>query len=114
MNDADTMKELAAPVRALLALMAEFGHLPAPHVGISPIFPTRLDLSLHDDLGTFEPWRYALGIAHDDVRFATQGGGLTWVLQGAANYAGVDVRLVAYGDVLQPGAAIGPGGRDAS
>ncbi|QIB44875.1 hypothetical protein [Streptomyces aureoverticillatus] len=94
------MKELAVSLRALRAVVAEFPALPAPAVHLSPIFPERLELSLHDDLGAFEPWRLAFDIAPEDVRFGTQSDGQTWVLKAHADFAGASVHLIAFGAAL--------------
>ncbi|MBT2511051.1 hypothetical protein J7I98_35570 [Streptomyces sp. ISL-98] len=102
MNAAATVNDLAVPVRGLLAVCAEFGDLPAFYVGISSLYPKRLDLSLHDGLGSFELWRAALDIEAHDVRFAVQSAGTTWVLEGSTTYAGAELRLIAYGDAPQP------------
>ncbi len=95
---AATVQDLAAPVRGLLALLAEFPDLPAFSVGVSPHYPNRLDVSLHDGLASFEPWRAALGIETCDVRFGTQSAGATWVLKGETTYAGAELRLIAFAD----------------
>ncbi|QEU97447.1 hypothetical protein CP970_19860 [Streptomyces kanamyceticus] len=88
------------PVLALRVLALDFPDLPAPTMHISSIYPERLELSLHDDLGAFEPWRVALGIERAAVDFHTQGDGKTWVLQAHADYAGATVRLLAFGAAL--------------
>ncbi|MER5382215.1 hypothetical protein ABT040_18355 [Streptomyces sp. NPDC002688] len=88
--------ELDLPLRALRMLAVDFPGLPAPAVHVSTIYPKRLELSLYDDMGAFEPWRTALGIAPDAVEFREQGE-LTQVLEGSADLAGCDVRLIAYG-----------------
>lgn len=102
MSAAATVQDLAVPVRGLLTVCAEFPDLPAFFVGLSPLYPNRLTLSLHDGLDSFEPWRAALGIETHDVRFATQSAGTTWVLEGSTTYAGAELRLIAYGDAPQP------------
>ncbi|MEU8958826.1 hypothetical protein AB0C93_31580 [Streptomyces sp. NPDC048518] len=101
MRYADTVEELSPALMALRLLAVDFAKLPAPCVRISPIFPAVLDLSLHDDLGAFEPWRVALGIAREDIDFHTQGDGQTWVLCASIDYAGARVTLNAFGDVLR-------------
>ncbi|WP_326729944.1 hypothetical protein [Streptomyces phaeochromogenes] len=109
MNDALTLDDLAVPLRALRLLTVDFGHLPAPTVGISPIYPNRLDLSLHSGLPGFEAWREALGIAPEDVTYRVQSDGRTRVLRAIAAYAGAELELTGYGDVPAPvpvGAAV--------
>ncbi|MEU5774285.1 hypothetical protein ABZ819_13490 [Streptomyces venezuelae] len=107
MRTVRTAQSLAVPLRALRLLVLDFPDLPAPTVGLTPIYPERLELSLHDDLGSFEPWRNALSIGRGEVDFHTQGDGETWVLQASIDYAGATVRLTAYGAALE---AIRPGG----
>ncbi|MEU5688030.1 hypothetical protein DEJ48_10750 [Streptomyces venezuelae] len=101
MNYADTVQDLSPALTALRLLAVDFAQLPAPTERISPIVPKELDLSLHGDLGAFEPWRAALGIAREDIDFHTQGDGQTWVLCADTDYAGARVTLYAYGDVLR-------------
>ncbi len=95
-----TLQGLNAPLRAMRMVLVEYPELPAPTVHLSPIFPDRLELSLHNDFVSFEPWRRALGIAPDDVHFRSQSAGDTWVLLASAGYAGITVRLVAYADAF--------------
>jgi hypothetical protein len=102
MNGGLTLDDLAAPLRALRLLAADFGHLAAPTVGVTTIWPDRLELSLHGDLAGFEAWRDALGIAPDAVSHSTQSGGRTRVLIAFGHYAGATVKLVAYADVPAP------------
>jgi hypothetical protein len=97
-----TLDDLVMPVRVLRLLAADFGHLPAPTVGISPIYPDRLELSLHSGLIGFEAWREALAIAPEDVSHHVQGDGRTRVLRSTAAYAGVELELIGYGDVAAP------------
>lgn len=96
------MEDLTGPLRTLRLLALDFPHLPAPTVHVSPLYSARLDLSLHDDLGAFEPWRTALGITRDAVDFHTQHDGTTWVLEAYTHFAGSTVRLVAYGEARDP------------
>ncbi|MFJ5259289.1 hypothetical protein ACIQAC_02260 [Streptomyces sp. NPDC088387] len=97
-----TLDNLVAPLRALRLLAADFGHLPAPTVSLSPIFPNRLQLSLHEGLMEFEEWREALGVAPDAVTYREQSGGRTRVLRASASYGGADLELIGYGDVCTP------------
>lgn len=100
MSETLTLDGLTVPMRALRRLALDFPHLPAPSLAISTIFPERLELSLHDDLGAFEPWRVALRIDRDEVRFGEQSGGQTWVLQASTAFADAQVKLIAYGAAL--------------
>ncbi|MCX4665109.1 hypothetical protein OG453_00215 [Streptomyces sp. NBC_01381] len=101
MRYADTMDGLSPALTALRVLSVDFPEMPAPTVRVTPIYPTVLDLALHDDLGAFEPWRIALRIAREDIDFHTQSDGRTWVLCASTDYAGARVKLIAYGDVLR-------------
>ncbi|MEV0174925.1 hypothetical protein AB0I00_27865 [Streptomyces sp. NPDC050803] len=94
-----TLDDLAAPMRALRLLAVDFGHLPAPTVSISPIYPDQLELALHSGLSDFEAWREALGVAPGNVDYHVQGDGRTGVLRSTVTFAGADLELVGYGDV---------------
>ncbi|MFH8288403.1 hypothetical protein [Streptomyces sp. NPDC018059] len=95
-----TLRELNVPLRALRMALVEFPELSAPSVHVSPVFPERLELALHDNFASFEPWRRALGIAPEDVHFRSQSAGETWVLLASADYGGATVRLVAYAEAF--------------
>ncbi|MFJ8990530.1 hypothetical protein ACIRQH_09165 [Streptomyces sp. NPDC102279] len=113
MTEPLTLAGLSVPMRALRTLAAEYGDLPTPTVGITPIFPERLDLSLHNGLGEFESWRLALDIRPEHVELREQSGD-TWTLRGTAPYAGAEIHLIAYGPTLNSMQAVaGDGGRDA-
>ncbi|MCX4698667.1 hypothetical protein [Streptomyces sp. NBC_01373] len=99
MSDGLTLDDLAVPLRALRLLAADFGYLAAPDVHLTPIYPNRVSLSFHRDLGAFEAWREALGIAPDAVRHGTQSAGRTRVLRASAQCAGAELELVAYADI---------------
>lgn len=101
MRNVDILHGLAPALSALRLLAVDFPEMPAPTVHVSPIYPTLLELSLHDDLGAFEPWRIGLRIAREDIDFHTQSDGRTWVLCAATDYAGARVKLSAYGEVLR-------------
>ncbi|MFJ5782123.1 hypothetical protein [Streptomyces hydrogenans] len=100
--NARTLADLAAPVTALIALDAKFSHLPAPNVDFCPVYPDRLRLSLHDDLGAFEAWREALNIDPTAVVHRVQGGGGTLVLKVHGRFAGADIELVGFGLATVP------------
>ncbi|MGB8944077.1 MAG: hypothetical protein WCD21_28180 [Streptomyces sp.] len=101
MSYADTLNDLSSALTALRVLSADLPDMPAPTVHITPVFPRMLELALHDDLGAFEPWRNALGIARQDIDFRTQDDGRTWVLRATTDYAGARVKLIAFGDALR-------------
>ncbi|WP_409056820.1 hypothetical protein [Streptomyces sp. SYP-A7185] len=106
------LEYLTVSLRTLRLLTVDFPDLPAPTVHVSPLYPERLELSLYDDLGTFEPWRIALGIARDAVDFHTQSDGTTWVLEACADFAGATVRLIAYADApVREGLGVAKAGR---
>ena len=103
MSEGLTLDDLSVPLRALRLLATDFGHLAAPAVGVTSIYPDQLELSFHHDLAGFEAWREALNIAPDAVRYDTQGeGNRTCVLHAAIEYAGAELELVGYGDVPAP------------
>ncbi|WP_328758253.1 hypothetical protein [Streptomyces sp. NBC_00271] len=102
MSDGLTLDELAVPLRALRLLTTDFGHLPAPSVHVSTIYPERLELTFYDDLSGFELWREALGIAPDAVTYGEQNASRTRVLQVTVDYAGTAVHLTGYADVAVP------------
>ena len=91
-----TFADLSRPMALLRLLAADHPELPAPHVGVSPIYPQRLTLSLHGDLSGFEAWRGALGIDPDAVCRDTQAAGATLVLTGMATIADANVELVGF------------------
>ncbi|WP_221348689.1 hypothetical protein [Streptomyces beigongshangae] len=97
-----TLDEVAVPLRALRLLSVDFGHLPAPSVHVSTIYPERLELAFYDDLSGFERWREALGVAPDAVTYRVQNGGRTGVLSTSVDHAGATVHLIAYADVITP------------
>ncbi|MFJ9699381.1 hypothetical protein [Streptomyces fradiae] len=93
-----TLAGLNAPLLALRLVSTEFGHLPAPDVSVSAIYPDRLELLFHDDLAGFEQWRCVLGIAQDAVVYRTQFGGRTLVLAAEGVFAGAVIVLTAFAD----------------
>ncbi|MFE6173713.1 hypothetical protein [Streptomyces sp. NPDC056464] len=102
MSENLTLDDLAVPLRALRLLAADFGHLPAPAVHVSTIYPERLELTFYDDLPGFEAWREALGIAPDAVTYREQGDGRTRFLRASVDHAGAVVHLTVYADVVAP------------
>ncbi|MDX2559340.1 hypothetical protein PV371_06720 [Streptomyces sp. TX20-6-3] len=103
---ARTLAELSAPLLALRLLGAEFGHMPAPTVEVSPIYPERLDLTFHDDFAAFEAWREALNIAPESVVHRVQ----TGVLRVHATFAGAEVMLTGYANVPAAGPVLAGSG----
>ncbi|WP_371670074.1 hypothetical protein OG985_22010 [Streptomyces sp. NBC_00289] len=102
MRDDVTLNDLTAPLRALRLLATDFGHLPAPCVSVSPIYPDRLELSLHFGLPTFEAWREALRIDPEAVTYREHSDGRTRVLRTITTYAGAELELIGYGDISAP------------
>ncbi|MFF0729930.1 hypothetical protein [Streptomyces sp. NPDC004134] len=102
MNEGLTLDGLAVPLRVLRLLRVDFGHLPAPDVQVSPIYPNRLQLTFHNGLSDFESWREALAVAAEAVAYREQSDGRTRVLRAYGDYAGAEVELTGYGDVHAP------------
>ncbi|MFJ8596172.1 hypothetical protein [Streptomyces sp. NPDC093598] len=94
-----TLDDLSAPLRVLRLLAADFGHLPAPDVDTSHIYPDRLTLRFHGGLDAFEAWREALAVPPESVTHGVQGSGTTRVLKASIHYAGAEVHLHGYTDV---------------
>ncbi|WP_327748482.1 hypothetical protein [Streptomyces europaeiscabiei] len=99
MSRVRTLDDLSVPLRALRLLAVDFGHLPAPEVRVSTIYPNRLELTFYDDLTGFEAWRETLRVAPDTVTYREQSDGRTRVLKASADYGGAVLELVGYGDV---------------
>lgn len=90
------LAELIAPMAVLRKLAADRPDLPAPRVGLSPHQDGRIDFSIHDDLGSFEAWREALGIDPAAVRRNLQSGDMTLVLTARGEVEGTKVQLTGY------------------
>ncbi|MEN8650605.1 hypothetical protein ABCR94_08200 [Streptomyces sp. 21So2-11] len=101
---AQTLKDLNAPLLVLRMLGAEYPHLPASCLSVSTVYPDRLEMSFHGDLGGFEAWRDALGIASESVTHHVQGNGRTRVLEAEAHYAGARLCLTGYAKIPAPDA----------
>ncbi|MFC7964933.1 hypothetical protein [Streptomyces cinereoruber] len=93
------LADLSAPLLALRLLSTEFGHLPAPHVTVSTVYPERLELTFHDDFAAFEAWREALNIAPGAVVHRVQSDGRTGVLRVHGTFAGAGLELTGYAPV---------------
>jgi hypothetical protein len=102
MSETLTLDDLAVPLRVLRLLAADFGHLPAPAVRVTTVWPDRLELEFHDDLAGFEAWRDTLGITPDAVTHTTQSAGRTRVLHAHTEYGGARLELVGYGRIPAP------------
>lgn len=93
-----TVAEQRVALAALAQLSAAFGHLPGAHFSLSTIFPNQVDISLHDGLNDFEPWREALGIPAEDVQIQSRKTAMN--LKAVTTFAGAKVELVGYADPL--------------
>lgn len=105
MSELLTLDGLAAPLRVLRVLAADFGHLPAPDVDLTRIYPDRLTLRFHEGLHTFEAWREALAVPPEKVTHRLQSDGTTLVLKASTDYAGAELHLHGYTDVPADGGA---------
>ncbi|MFJ6856834.1 hypothetical protein [Streptomyces werraensis] len=98
-----TLDDLTVSLRALRLLAVDFGHLPAPSVDVSPLYPEWLRLALHStsgaSLAAFEQWRTALRVGPDAVDCHVQSDGRTRVLRAEGQFAGAVVELTAYAEV---------------
>jgi phosphoribosylformimino-5-aminoimidazole carboxamide ribonucleotide (ProFAR) isomerase len=90
------LAELTVPMTLLRTLAIDHPNLPALHVHLSPHQGGRVDLSIHDDLGSFEAWREALGIDPSAVRRNLQSGDMTMVLTAHGEVEGTKVQLTGY------------------
>lgn len=97
-----TLADLSAALRAARVLVAEFGHLPAPDVTVSTIYPDRLELVFHDGFAPFEAWRDALDIPHGDVVHRVQSNGRMASLDVHGEFAGARLRLTGFAPVAAP------------
>ncbi|MGW9070948.1 hypothetical protein ACWGQT_16095 [Streptomyces yangpuensis] len=94
-----TLASLGTPLTALRIFTSEYGHLPAPSVSVSTLYPDTLVLTFYDDLAGFETWREALGVPSVSVSHGVQGGGRTRVLEAETGYVGGVVKLVGYATI---------------
>lgn len=87
---------------ALAALLSDdFAGLPAAEIHVSPIYPNRIELTLHEmssTFGDFEAWREALRIPASAVDTRTWDH--TLCLQAEGALLGSTVVLTAYGPLL--------------
>lgn len=90
-----TVADQKAALAALALAASTFNHLPAPEFRVSRLYPNRLTISLHDDLGDFEAWREAMSIPTARVSYDTQPD--SGVLTATAEWGGALVELLGYG-----------------
>ncbi|WP_256103725.1 hypothetical protein [Streptomyces sp. ODS05-4] len=102
MNQSLALDDLSVPLRALRLLAADLGHLPAPEVHVSVIFPDRLTLRFHDDVAAFESWREALNIAPEGIGHRVHRDGLSGSLSVEHPCAGARLELIAYVTIPVP------------
>ncbi|QCX81165.1 hypothetical protein C9F11_37910 [Streptomyces sp. YIM 121038] len=88
--------DLSRPMALLRLLALDHPDLPAADVQISPIYPDRLTLSIHNNLSAFEAWREALGLDPAEVKHKLQSGDTTTVLIAVGQVADATVELVGY------------------
>lgn len=89
-----TLAQQRLALGALAQLSAAFGHLPGAHFSLNTIFPDQVDISLHDGVTAFEPWREALGIPSESVQF--NGDGKAMHLKAITTFAGATVELIGF------------------
>ena len=65
-------------------------------------------MTFYDDLPGFEAWRETLGAVPDAVTYREQSDGRTRVLSTVVDYAGAEVHLTGFADVVAP-ALVGGG-----
>jgi hypothetical protein len=94
------MADQAAAIEVLAVIGRTFAHMPPVDINLSPITPGELTLSIHNDLGAFEEWRTALGIAADDIEHQQRPRSSHMTLKGRTVFARVDVELVGYAPAL--------------
>jgi hypothetical protein len=85
---------------ALAVIGRTFAHLPPTDVHLSTITPGELTLSIHNDLGAFEQWRTALGIAADDVEHQQRPRSAHMTLKARTTFARASVELVGFAPAL--------------
>ncbi|MCM2392507.1 hypothetical protein [Streptomyces albipurpureus] len=101
MSEPLTLTALAAPLRLLRVLAADFPNLPAPDVDVSTVFPDHLRLRFHGDFAAFEAWREALVIPSDAITYKEQSS-RTRVLTALTEYSGAALILTGYSEIPAP------------
>ncbi|MFD8088672.1 hypothetical protein [Streptomyces malaysiensis] len=96
---AGTLADQKKTLDAAATIARVFPHLPGAVIKASHIYPGRLDISLHDDVGDFEAWRVALGMLPEWVEQGAQPGSM--VLTASGRFAGVEVELTGYAPLLE-------------
>lgn len=88
-----TLQRQGSPILLLAYLHREFPSLPQAEFHTSPIYPTRLNISVHDRVADFGAWLTALGLTDPQTIHYS---GSSWLtVEGVV--ADVPVRLNGYG-----------------
>lgn len=87
-----TLQDQGSPVLLLAQLHRDMPTLPGADFRLSPIYPNRLEISVHDGLDVFEAWRVALGLDVPVVRDRQK----TWWVSVDGVVADVPVRLTGF------------------
>lgn len=100
---ATTTREQIPTAEALARLLTAHAHLPAADLRVGQWLSndgpgTKLQVSLHQGLSDFEPWRVALGLDPRAVEFV-QDSGCAW-LNVAGTWQGMTLSLTAFGTPL--------------
>ncbi|MFF2009136.1 hypothetical protein ACFVWY_08695 [Streptomyces sp. NPDC058195] len=99
MNTDLTLQRQGSPILLLAHLHATMQRLPAASFHVTPVYPTVLEISLHDSLDAFTAWREALGLNLSELD-ARSHKGSSWVtVDGVVD--DVLVRLTGYGDEVE-------------
>ncbi|MEU2789056.1 hypothetical protein [Streptomyces sp. NPDC007100] len=93
-----TLADQQAALDAAAVLARTFSHLPAAYIAVSPVYPSQIDIGLHEGLGDFETWREALSLPPADVEYRTYGDGV--FLRGRGKSLGANVEITGYAPVL--------------
>ncbi|MFH8751075.1 hypothetical protein ACH4GK_31960 [Streptomyces rimosus] len=92
-----TLADQQAALDTAVVLARTFGHLPAAYIAVSPVYPSQIDIGLHEGLGDFETWREALGLPSGDVEYRTYGGVF---LRVRGKSLGANVEITGYAPAL--------------
>jgi hypothetical protein len=97
------LSEQRAAVDALAQLLRAFGHLPGACIGLSPVTPAQIDISVHDDLADFEAWREALAFPADGVERKMLPSSMLLAIEG--QWAGAALQLSGFAPLVPAGGA---------
>lgn len=102
-TSSQTLQSQGSPILLLAQLLATNPELPAVGYRIDPFEPTTLYVSVHGDLGRFEPWRLALGLPAPEIHSLNGAG---W-MAAAGVVADVPVQLTGYGTTNEVAEVVG-------